>query len=36
MTAPAIAQLLFLLGEAFADQEWHALLPNLRTVTLDA
>jgi uncharacterized damage-inducible protein DinB len=33
MTAPAIAQLLWLLDEAFAGQAWHALLPNLRATS---
>lgn len=36
MTRPAVDQLLYLLDEAFTGQEWHALLPNLRTVTPDA
>lgn len=36
MSTPAVAQLLSLLDEAFEDQEWHALLSNLRTVTPDA
>lgn len=36
MTGPAVDQLLCLLDEAFEGQEWHALLPNLWSVTPEA
>lgn len=36
MTRRAVDQLLWLLDEAFEGQEWHALLPNLRSVTPEA
>jgi hypothetical protein len=35
MSTPAVAQLLYLLDEAFEDQKWHSLLNNLRAVTPD-
>jgi len=33
MIGPAVSQLVYLLDEAFQGTEWHALMPNLRSVT---
>src|SRR5262249_33225346 len=35
MTNPAVDQLLYLLDEAFAGEDWHSLLGNLRAVAPD-
>ncbi len=36
MTTPAVDQLLYLLDEAFAGEDWHSLLTNLGAVTPEA
>lgn len=36
MTGPVVAQLLYHIDQAFEGQEWHALLPNLRSVPPEA
>lgn len=35
MTAPAVSQLFYLLDEAFQGTDWHAVLSNLHSITLE-